>query len=357
MTEQATNAGVYSSSGFEFQKNCALYILLDKYSSLKKVNYFIYLEHYEDFVFCILDNHDLIDEISLYQAKQSSSEWRISDLHEIIKKIIENSFAADKDAHPKNDPYSKLLYFVSNKAMQLKTTGKNQKVDKIHPARDFAKHSELKIEIQTIIKNELGKLPDHESYIQELDNLTLAYIDLPQKIASQKQMLIGKFKEIFEDSVSDPKAAIETLTSLFRKIETTFNQNKQISLTDTTKRVAKSEIDQAINIITTKQKAYDFWRSKKDEIATSLLIPLQQHTAFKEAFVNSFDLFKDLSQTEHKKIYNYVLNKHETFNCYTQAECLRLLYSNFSMQELSNLNELQQKAALYAAFTEIAIKD
>lgn len=50
------NAGVHGGGGYEFQKICALYLLLDSYSELKEKEYFIYFEHFDDFVFCFTND-------------------------------------------------------------------------------------------------------------------------------------------------------------------------------------------------------------------------------------------------------------------------------------------------------------
>jgi len=50
-----SNSGVDGAGGYEFQKHCALYIFLEKYEDIKDSKYFICLEHYEDFLFCYLD--------------------------------------------------------------------------------------------------------------------------------------------------------------------------------------------------------------------------------------------------------------------------------------------------------------
>lgn len=51
----------------------------------------------------------------------------------------------------------------------------------------------------------------------------------------QKNHLVGKFIEVFNDKVISPKSTVDTILSLFRKIELTFNQNNNVSINDKSK--------------------------------------------------------------------------------------------------------------------------
>ena len=68
------NAGVHGATGYEFQKHCAIYLLLEDYEILKDKSYLVYFEHHDDFLFCYT-NESLLDAIHLYQAR--SEERRV----------------------------------------------------------------------------------------------------------------------------------------------------------------------------------------------------------------------------------------------------------------------------------------
>ncbi|WP_214657735.1 hypothetical protein, partial [Vibrio anguillarum] len=54
--KKAANCGVVALSGYEFQRNCALYLLLDGYEHFREEDYFLCIEHYDDFLFCFRTN-------------------------------------------------------------------------------------------------------------------------------------------------------------------------------------------------------------------------------------------------------------------------------------------------------------
>ena len=72
-----SNSGVVGSSGYECQKHWALYILLEQYNDIKDTKYFIFLEHYEDFLFAYMNKDEMINKIETYQAKKSAKKWTI----------------------------------------------------------------------------------------------------------------------------------------------------------------------------------------------------------------------------------------------------------------------------------------
>src|SRR5687767_15032029 len=118
------NAGVHAITGFDFQKHCALYLLLENYNSIKDKTYFIYLEHYDDILFCYLENNKVVT-INAYQAKKSSSVWGISqELVDIIKKITENGVRLVNDTIDKASTYSHRLHFATNHSIKLQVKKK-----------------------------------------------------------------------------------------------------------------------------------------------------------------------------------------------------------------------------------------
>ncbi|MEE0084854.1 MAG: hypothetical protein UE068_11600, partial [Paludibacteraceae bacterium] len=60
MTNEAPhiNAGVEGGSGYEFQRNCLIFILLDEYDYFREKRYFICMESADDFIICFLENNE-----------------------------------------------------------------------------------------------------------------------------------------------------------------------------------------------------------------------------------------------------------------------------------------------------------
>ncbi|TVR79680.1 MAG: hypothetical protein EA412_06115, partial [Chitinophagaceae bacterium] len=114
------NAGVHTNIGMDFQKNCTIYLFLEKYNQLQNQKYFIILEHLEDVIFGYLDNQAELSKIETYQAKKSSSKWINSGLLEIIKKIAETSQSVLNDPHPKAEDFSQDNFFATNNTIELK---------------------------------------------------------------------------------------------------------------------------------------------------------------------------------------------------------------------------------------------
>ena len=77
--KKAANSGVVALSGFEFQRNCALYLLLEEYATFKDQDYFLCIEHHDDFLFCFRTiDSQRIRNIKAYQAKKKTgSLWKI----------------------------------------------------------------------------------------------------------------------------------------------------------------------------------------------------------------------------------------------------------------------------------------
>lgn len=64
MKDKAVNAGVTAQTGFELQRNCALLLILDDYTSYKDKNFFVCIEHQDDFLFAFTtDDHKTLQEV------------------------------------------------------------------------------------------------------------------------------------------------------------------------------------------------------------------------------------------------------------------------------------------------------
>ncbi len=357
-TTATANAGVHGSTGVEFQKHCALYLLFEKYELIKDRKYFICLEHHDDFLFCYLTEQEIVSSIQAYQAKKSSAQWRMStDLFALINKITEVGVSLRKDEIAKTTSYDHTLDFITNNSIVLHNGLRKEEMKSItvNESNNKVKFIDLEESIGNKIKAELQKqITSGDIPLQELNNLSLCYIDLPKASIQQKDSIVGQFSRIFGSNVNDHRAAVDTLLLLFRDVENTLNQGNQVKLLDKSKRVPSEEIVVAMNIINTKQKAYDLWRSREESILNKMSISVFDKTAFPLHFDNSFDFFKDLTQVEHQAVINYVRKNAQLWGHHTnEIDCIEDIYVSFRKERTSQLSELELKAAIFAAYIEI----
>lgn len=377
------NAGVHGGTGYEFQKICALYLLLEEYSQLKEREYFIYFEHYEDFVFCFT-NGDILESANLYQAKKNGEKWTLTDKFKTtILSICESGVNVKTDVtFSKTDEYKQYLHFISNAIIELKQTKTNvsKEINCFNELCTDAKseiieHIKEKIKISLCaIQASIGS-PDksqvkdwYESLEQdekdvidaeiesnnllaEIANLKFRYLDLSQKTASQKDQLKGKLATIFNDQIANPSAAIETLLLLFSETATTFNQGC-VSFADHSKRVSSVKINKCFDVLTSKSKAIEYWRSKGPEISRRLVLKIKDTKLFEPAFNNSFDYFKDLTKAEHQKILAFASTAYEESLANDIESFVSETYDKYISLHSVRLSELELKAAIYAAYFE-----
>jgi hypothetical protein len=345
VSKKSTNAGVQTGTGIEFQKHCALYLLIDNWEKHKDKKYFIAIEHHDDFLFCYKDEDELVEHIETYQAKKSSEPWGMTQkFYKILQKILEVGKSIKSDPITKSSSYYHELFFLTNDTIKIPKNYVNE-------TNQVVKYIDLPITQKTQISSGIGKI---NSDLSEIDNLHFCYIDFSRTSKEQKRQLVGLIKDVFEDRIADHKAALDTLLELFRDVELTYNQGNQSKLLDESKQVDSDKINEAINVITTKNKAFGMWRDKKSELSQILTIPVSQQKDFEMHFENSFDYFKDMTKTEHQKIFNFVeKNKSILDTCYSDEECIENLYSAISKQESIRQEELYIKAAIFAAYVEI----
>jgi len=350
------NDGVHAIVGFRLQRNFALLILLESWEELQDKKYFISIEHHDDFLFCYQTENGLVSSISTYQSKKKSSgDWTLNkDFLEILKKITELAKNLYEDEIEKTSDYTHKLHFISNSPTSFSDRSKDIPNIKVHEENKQVKFTELDTFYKNKIKNGINDLTIGAEQLQELENLIFLYRDLPRTVKYQKNLLIGSFFEIFGDKVVDHKASIEVLESLFSEIETIFNQGKKAKLLDKSKQVTSEQINNAINIITTKQKAFKLWRASKEDIVRIFHLPMRQQKKFEQAFENSFDLFKDLKQSEHQKIFNFLKNHMNIFDMYlSDKDCIEAFYNKYKTEFNSQLSEIDIKAAVFAAYIEL----
>ncbi len=229
-TNPSTNSGVHNSAGIEFQKHCAIHILLSRYNELKAKKYFICLEHHDDLLFCFQDSQSAVSSIEAYQAKKSSTAWTMgSSLFIILKKLTQTGLDLISDSHPKSPKYAHTLDFITNDSITLHcgtTPLIKRKTLLINESNDSAKYLAIDAAIQKNIQAGLKKESVTDlKQIKELDNLGLIFIDLPKKAKDQRNTLIGLMHSIFANNISDPTAAVSALLQIFRNVETVLNNS------------------------------------------------------------------------------------------------------------------------------------
>lgn len=360
MTENkknVVNSGVQANVGMEFQKHCTLYLFLDKYEELKNKKYFIILEHLEDIVFGYFEENDLISEIETYQAKKATNKWTLNNkLLEILKKISQTSQSIIDDKIKKSKTFNQKNYFATNNTIELKSNQIKGEIfnEIINETNELVAYSQLNKNIQDKIKNGSPEIIFSDTDKTNLLTLNFNFIDLSRNPKSQLEQLYGKFESVFGKSVEDHKASIQTLLTYLREIESKYNQGSVAELSDLTKRIESKEINKILNILTTKKLAYTFWREKENEICKLLNISIFDKQTFKLHFQNSFDNFKDLKESEHKKIYDFVFeNKSILQNYSDDGNCILAFYQEFQKKKTTTYRDLQLKATISAAYIEI----
>lgn len=366
MADNSVNAGVRAQQGFALQRNMALFIILDNFDKkFGGTNYFLSLEHLEDILFCFVDNHGHAVKVETYQSKKKSGgSWSIdNELAEIIIKILKVGKSLIQDQYPKCQNYEHDLFFSSNTSMQLKNSikievgGKTKSKtysENINEENSEVNYSDLNQHIQDAITSKLVDIDDFNkhSLSDELKNLKLLYIDFNKTNKEQENQLRGKLDDIFGKKIHDTKAALDSIFRLFKDVELTYNQKSTARLSEKSKQVQSQDINRAINIITTKSKAFQFWRDQKRDIAIKLGIrPFEQDT-FETNFSLAFDLFKSQDEAEHRKILFFVKENYMDCQGFTEDECIDELFHKFNTAHNTNFDDKTLKAIIYAAYFE-----
>lgn len=365
LVDQSVNAGVTAQQGFALQRNMALFLILDNYGSkFDGAKYFLSLEHLEDILFCHLDDHGQAVKVETYQSKKKSvGNWSIDgELAEIVVKILKVGKSLLSDSHPKCCSYNHDLYFSSNSSMKLSTKVPAQD-DKaktktysqtINEEDSEVVYSELNPVIQNAITQKLEK---HDSYnsedlYQELGNLKFLYIDFNKTSKEQENQLRSKLEDIFNRRINDTHAALDAIFRLFKGVELTYNQKSIARLSDKSKQVHSQDINNAIEVITTKSKAFQFWRDHGRDISKKLEIRPFERDSFEMKFTLAFDLFKSEDEAEHQKILRFVKSHYHQCNGFNEDDCIEELLDMFKQKNRSNIDDQTLKAIIYAAYFE-----
>lgn len=349
------NAGVHTNVGMDFQKNCTIFLFLEKYEQLKDQKYFIILEHVDDIVFGFLDTDNTLDKVESFQAKKATSKWTLNSMLEIVQKIAMTAQAILDDDHPKTPDFSQQNLFITNQTIELKTgKGATQFICTINETSSDVTYKSLDDQIKGKILSGNKDITFSQTEKDHFENLSFKWIDLGRTTKAQEELLTGKFATVFGDTISDHKAALQTFLYALKEIESTFNQGNVARLSDSSKRIESNAINDLLNILTTKKKAYEFWRTHADEICQVMQVNLLDRKAFLLNYENSFDLFKDLKESEHRKIYVFVTENTAIFGEHTsEMDCLSAFLTEFNKKKTSTYQPLQLKAVMAAAYVEV----
>jgi hypothetical protein len=364
-SKKAANSGIDALLGFEFQRNSALYLLLNDYDHFKRREFFLCIEHHDDFLFCYrTDCRSNIEEVHSYQAKKlSGNVWSINErFSELVAKILEVGNDLINDPIPKCASYTHELTFVSNTDIKLnykpskqeKVNGKKEITYLLNEQNSKCTYSEIPSEIKDKIQKSVDtfcKKKDITYHEPEFDNLRIQWVDFPRNKNTQKDALVGLMVRKFPH-VSDPSAAIELLLSLFSGIEAVYNQGKIINLLDSTKRIEGDEIKLAIDIIETEQKTFKLWRDYSTELSRKFRVPIGIQNNHENYIKNTFELLKDMNNNEHQIIKNYIRQNDYSMNYYGHDDMFHAYVSDIKSKNSMNLSDVDIFFSTLCAFVE-----
>ncbi len=349
------NSGVEGGTGYEFQKNCLIFILLDEYDNFRDKEYFICMESADDFIICFLENNEL-KEVRTYQAKKNSNgSWTIHNMkNEIIPKMCEGGVMIQEDkSFLQAKDYTQKLHFLSNQKIKLDSVICNE-------TSEIIGYDELEEKTKKTIEKSISEFHTNEKKEYGIDKileqrkyLIFKFVDLNKKIKEQQNCLKGKIEEVFKSDVSSPQAALDTILRSLTISSTTYNTNKQFDLSQKNKWVTSESIQDCFETITTKSKFFERWRNRAKEICQSFNIPLKNRNLFENTCENSFEYFKDPNQIEHQKILTMATEMIKTSNACTEEDFVNELW-DFNKSKLSSpFSEFEFKAIAYAAAIQL----
>ncbi|WP_272668853.1 dsDNA nuclease domain-containing protein [Providencia sp. PROV151] len=363
--KKSANSGIDALLGFEFQRNCALYLLLSDYDRFKGREFFLCIEHHDDFLYCYRTNcRNNIEEVHSYQAKKLSGNiWTINKrFSELVAKMLEIGNDLKIDHAPKCHSYTHELTFISNSSIELRFKPKNDekkagKIELTHLINEQncrTHYNSVPDDIKDTIDKTVKSFCNNEGityFKSELDNLYIQWIDFPRTKQAQIDNLVGLMNRNFPH-VSDPAAAVELLLSLFREIEATYNQGKVISLLDNSKRVEGNEIKKAINIIETEQKTFQLWREHSAKLASQFQVPIGIQRNHENKIKNTFELMKDMVNNEHQLIKLFVHNNDYSMIYYSYDTMFENYVIDIKEKYNLNLNSVDIFFTILCAFVE-----
>jgi hypothetical protein len=353
--DSTSNSGVEGGSGYSFQKCCIVMLLLEGFQELKNKNYFICVEHYEDFLFGYLTDSGELKYIDTYQAKKSRNDWTTNnELCEIVGKITKVGNEIMKDPFPKCSTYHHSLHFITNKNIKLsskKIKGIKQNIVKVQVSNDLVDYSALDKNIKTNISSKICS--SYRAFFSELKNLKFQFIDLPQSNKGWYQVLESLSREVLGKNIEDHQATVTTLIKLLQDIELTYNNNHEVLLSDNSKKLTKDKIMNTFSIFEEYKKSFTFWREHSQELAESLSLKLPIQRKAEELLRNCFDYFKDLKQPEYRKIYKFVESSTDIDEKHSsESECISEIYDVYMKENMPRLAEHMVAFSVIAAYVE-----
>lgn len=354
MIDRTINSGVSAQNGFALQRNTALYLLLENYEEkFKNNNYFICLEHHEDFLFCFLNENNEAEIIEAYQSKKKSTgNWSLNgEFYTIISKLLSTGKSLIRDIIPKSSVYKHILFFSSNQTIELQIKKKDAPT-----ITEIIKEDNNTVSFDNLdnkIKSKIQCGIDNPSLADELDNLHLIWIDLSRTTKQQENQLVAQLDDLFGSQITNCRAAVKTLISLFRTIEETYNNGNIAKLLDESKRVTSQQIEDTLHILTSKSKCFDHWRGQTKEISEILQIKPFERETFELEFSTAFDLFKNIEEAEHRKILDFVRKHYQQCSTFTEEDNVLELNDLFRKKESTFFDDRKLKAILFAAYFEI----
>ncbi|KUM54954.1 dsDNA nuclease domain-containing protein [Rheinheimera sp. EpRS3] len=363
--KNSANSGIDALLGFEFQRNCALYLLLSDYDSFKDREFFLSIEHHDDFLYCYRTGcRSNIEEVRSYQAKKlSGNVWKIDErFSEVIAKILEVGNRLRDDPSPKCHTYTHELTFISNSDIELKfrpnkkekDAGKKELTHVFNEQNCRHNYDSIPDDIKYFLSKKVEnfcKSNGAEYFESELNNLHIQWVDFPRTKQTQKDCLVGLMSRKFSH-VSDSAAAVELLLTMFREVEATYNQGKVITLLDSSKRVEGDDIKKAIDIIETEQKTFQLWREYSAELARKFRIPIGIQNSYENYIRNTFELLKDMTNNEHQIIKNFVHQNDYSMNHYSHSKMFEAYVSDIRGKFNLNLKEIDIFFTALCAFVE-----
>lgn len=350
----SSNSGVEGASGYSFQRCCVVFLLFEGFETINLDNYFICLEHHEDFLFAFLDENGDLKKVDTYQAKKSRDDWKTDiDLCEIIGKMTSVGKELLNDSHSKSGDYQHTLNFLTNRNILLTSKKekeiKQQKV-KIQVSNKLKKYPELHDDIKKNIETKINKEILEKT---QLENIQFQYIDLPQSYRNWQRGLKGLSIEHFGQEVNDHEAVISTLMRLLQDVEQTYNNNNLVLLSDPSKRITRKKINETFDMLTESKKSFDFWRKYSEQLSNDLNLKLPIRRRAKELLDNCFDYFKDIQQIEYRKVYKFVEKRTDIDENHTsEAECIVDLYKCYLNEFRPRLESHMVAFAVIAAYVE-----
>lgn len=365
MKDKAVNAGVTAQTGFELQRNCALLLLLENYDFYKDKDFFLCIEHQDDFLFAFTtDNHKTLLKVETYQSKKKSGAvWKINaDFGEVITKILGVGTTLRKDNMPKSKIYGHVLTFISNTGMSLeynptkKMQSSGEKPESCHINEQNEKQvfkdlpqsiqDRFNTQVKKHCQNKLIKVDE-----TEFDNLSFQWIDFPKTAHKQKEALIGLMHTKFPHVV-DSKASIELFIELFKRVEQIYNQKDIASLLDESKRLYGHDLKKTLDIIQVEQKTYEKWRNNAETFAPAFKIPLLVQESAKDKIRETFEYLKDLTNLDHMKIQKFIQDNDYRLNYFSLVEMIKGYISEIKKSEHINLNDIDIFFTCLCAYME-----